>query len=46
VKLEGRGYVTLVNSSSAFLCSGGCVVQIKGDTLTQGEAMAGLVWRF
>jgi hypothetical protein len=46
VKLEGRGYVTLVNSSSAFLCSGGCVVQIKGDTLAQGEAMAGLVWRF
>ena len=46
VKLEGRGYVTLVNSSSAFLCSGGCVVQIKGETLTQGEAMAGLVWRF
>ena len=46
VKLEGRGYVTLVNSSSSFLCSGGCVVQIKGDSLTQGEAMAGLVWRF
>jgi hypothetical protein len=46
VKLEGRGYLTLVNSSSSFLCSGGCVVQIKGDTLTQGEAMAGLVWRF
>jgi hypothetical protein len=35
-----------VNSSSGFLCSGGCVVQIKGDTLTQGEAMAGIVWRF
>jgi len=46
VKLEGRGYITLVNSSSAFLCSGGCVVQIKGDTLTQGEVMAGLAWRF
>lgn len=46
VKLEGRGYVTLVNSSGGFLCSGGCVVQIKGDTLTQGEALAGLVMRF
>jgi|SRR5262245_40648036 len=46
VKLEGRGYLTLVNSSSGFLCSGGCVVQIKGDTLTQGEVLAGLVWRF
>jgi hypothetical protein len=46
LKLEGRGYVTLVNSSSAFLCSGGCVVQITGETLTQGEVMAGLAWRF
>jgi hypothetical protein len=46
LKLEGRGYLTLVNSSSSFLCSGGCVVQIKGDTLTQGEVMAGLAWRF
>ena len=46
VKLEGRGYITLVNSSGGFLCSGGCVVQVKGDTLTQGEAMAGLAWRF
>ena len=46
VKLEGRGYVTLVNSSGGFLCSGGCVVQIKGSTLTEGEALAGLVMRF
>ena len=46
VKLEGRGYVTLINSSGGFLCSGGCVVQVKGDTLTQGEVMAGLAWRF
>jgi len=46
VKLEGRGYITLVNSSGGFLCSGGCVVQVKGDTLTQGEVLAGLAWRF
>jgi len=46
VKLEGRGYLTLVNSSGGFLCSGGCVVQVKGDTLTQGELLAGLAWRF
>jgi hypothetical protein len=46
VKLEGRGYLTLINSSGGFLCSGGCVVQVKGDTLTQGEVMAGLAWRF
>jgi len=46
VKLEARGFVTLVNSSGGFFCSGGCVVQIKGDTITQGEAMAGLSARF
>jgi len=46
VKLEGRGYATLINSSGGFLCSGGCVVQIKGDLLTQGELLAGIVARF
>ena len=46
LKLEGRGYATLVNSSSAFFCSGGCVVQIKGTTFTQAEALAGIAARF
>ena len=46
LKLEGRGYVTLVDSSSSFLCSGGCVVQIQGDTFTQGELLAGIAVRF
>lgn len=46
LKLEGRGYATLINSSGGFLCSGGCVVQIKGDLLTQGELLAGIVVRF
>jgi len=46
VKLEGRGYATLVDSSSGFFCSGGCVVQIKGTTFTQAEAMAGIAARF
>jgi hypothetical protein len=46
VKLEGRGYATLINSSGGFLCSGGCVVQIKGDLLTQGELLAGIAVRF
>jgi hypothetical protein len=46
VKLEGRGYATLINSSSAFLCSGGCAVQIKGDILTQGEVLVGISARF
>jgi hypothetical protein len=46
IKLEGRGYATLINSSGGFFCSGGCVVQIKGSTLTQAEALAGLAFRF
>jgi hypothetical protein len=46
VKLETRGYVTLVNSSGGFFCSGGCVVQIKGDAITQAEVMAGIAARF
>lgn len=46
VKLEARGFATLVNSSGGFFCSGGCVVQVKGSTITQGEAMAGISARF
>src|SRR4051812_41219548 len=41
VKLEARGFATLVNNSGGMFCSGGCVVQIKGDTITQGELLAG-----
>jgi hypothetical protein len=46
LKLEGRGFATLVSSSSALFCSGGCVVQIKGDTFAQGEISAGIAVRF
>lgn len=46
VKVEARGYATLVDSSGGFFCSGGCVVQIKGTTITQGEVMAGITARF
>lgn len=46
LRLEARGYVTLVNSSGGFLCSGGCVVSIQGDTLTQGEVQLGLSFGF
>lgn len=46
LRTELRGYVTLINSQGSFFCSGGCVVQIKGDTLTQVEAMAGLTLAF
>lgn len=46
IKLEARGFGTLVDSSGGMFCSGGCVVQIKGSTLTQGEVLAGLTARF
>ncbi len=42
IRAELRGYFTLINSSSSLFCSGGCVVSIKGDGLTQVEALLGL----
>lgn len=46
LRAELRGYVTLVNSGGGFMCSGGCVVAIQGDTLTQGEVQLGLSFGF
>ena len=46
LRFEVRGYFTLINSSSTLFCSGGCVLSIKGDTLTQAEAMIGLSYSF
>lgn len=43
---EMRGYLTLVNSSGGFFCSGGCVVAIRGDTMSQFEGMLGLSFAF
>ena len=46
LRTELRGYITLINSSGQFFCSGGCVVSIQGDTMTQVEAMVGLTFGF
>lgn len=46
IRLEARGFVTLLDSSGGMFCSGGCVVQVKGTTMTQGELSAGLAVRF
>lgn len=43
---ELRGYATLVRSDGALFCSGGCTVSIRGDALTQLEAMLGLTLNF
>lgn len=41
-RAELRAHVTLLNSEGGFFCSGGCTVFIRGDTLTQVEALVGL----
>jgi hypothetical protein len=46
LRFEARGYATLVNSDSALFCSGGCVVSIKGNTVTQGDVQLGVSFRF
>lgn len=46
LRFELRGYLTLVNSNANLFCSGGCVVTLRGDALTQAEAMVGLSFGF
>ena len=46
LRMEVRGYATLINSSGGFFCSGGCVIAIKGDSLQQVDALVGLSYRF
>ena len=46
LRAEARGYLTIVNSSGGFLCSGGCVAVLKSDAVTQYEAKIGLMARF
>ena len=46
LRTELRGYLTLVNSSGGFFCSGGCAVSIRGDTMTQVEGLLGLSFGF
>jgi hypothetical protein len=42
LRTELRGYLSLINASGEFFCSGGCVVSIRGRTLTQGEGLLGV----
>jgi hypothetical protein len=46
LRVEARGYVTLVKSSGGLFCSGGCLLKIKADAVTQGEVQLGLSYRF
>ena len=43
LRLEARGYGTVVDSASSILCSGGgCLIRFKGELYTQFEAIAGV----
>ena len=46
LRMEVRGTLALVNSSGGFLCSGGCVVVLKGDAVSQVQAQIGVTGRF
>ena len=51
IRLEARGYLTAVDTSSAFFCksdSGGgvCRIVASGSTFLQAEALAGILVRF
>jgi len=51
LRLEARGYLTLVNSDSAFFCASGsqggiCAIQVKSDAFIQYELLAGAVFAF
>jgi len=47
-RLEGRVWPTFLQTSGGFLCSlpGGCLAQISGDFLTQGNATGGFFVTF
>jgi opacity protein-like surface antigen len=51
VRLEARGFLTLVNSDSAFFCASGtqggvCAIRVKGDSFIQYELLAGAAFAF
>jgi hypothetical protein len=51
IRLEARGYATLVSSNSSIFCGSGpeggaCLVQVDGKILGQFEAILGVVFRF
>ncbi len=51
VRLEARGFVTFINSDSAFFCASGssggvCAIQAKTDAFFQYELLAGATFKF
>jgi opacity protein-like surface antigen len=47
MRLEARGYYTLLNTNAAVFCgNGGCIARVDSSGLTQVEINAGLSMRF
>lgn len=48
IRLEGRGFFTVLDSESRSLCGSesGCLIRWTGSELSQAEARAGLILRF
>jgi len=46
LRIETRLYGTLFNSNTSVFCSGGCVMSVSGDLLTQYAVFGGIVFRF
>jgi opacity protein-like surface antigen len=51
IRLEARGFLTLIDSNSAIFCASGsfggvCSIRAKGSTFTQFELMAGAAFAF
>jgi hypothetical protein len=46
LRFEARGFATLFGTSATVFCSGGCVANLTGSALTQGELLIGLSTRF
>jgi hypothetical protein len=46
LRVEVRGYLTLLSGEGALFCSGGCVVALRGDAFGQFDLQLGLSVRF
>ena len=46
LRLDGRALGMLLNNNSSIFCSGGCTIEVQGDTLWQFEANLGIIFAF
>lgn len=46
VRVEGRGYMTIVDLGGAAACSGGCAILLRANPVFQADLTAGAIFRF